>query len=133
MDKKNLLIVFFLIIACGSGPDKKEDSFKFNRTKKEKVTSKNDILITPIDIENKGIGPVNDLIFEEKIDQKMVESGALVFKAKCTACHKANKKLIGPAMKGIYERRHPAWVMNMLLNPTEMVKKDPIAKALLNE
>ena len=36
-------------------------------------------------------------------------------------------------MKGIYERRNPAWVMNILLNPTEMLQKDPIAKALLKE
>ena len=36
-------------------------------------------------------------------------------------------------MKGVYERRHPAWVMNLLLNPTEMLKKDPVAKALLAE
>jgi len=44
-----------------------------------------------------------------------------------------NRKLIGPAMNGIYERRSPEWVMNMLLNPTEMLKQDPIAKALLKE
>ena len=43
------------------------------------------------------------------------------------------KKLIGPAMSGIYERRSPEWVMNLLLNPTEMLKQDPIAKALLKE
>ncbi|MGB1831346.1 MAG: cytochrome c, partial [Flavobacteriaceae bacterium] len=36
-------------------------------------------------------------------------------------------------MNGIYERRSPEWVMNMLLNPTEMLKQDPIAKALLKE
>jgi hypothetical protein len=36
-------------------------------------------------------------------------------------------------MKGIYERRSPEWVMNMLLNPAEMLKKDPIAIALLKE
>ena len=45
----------------------------------------------------------------------------------------ANRKLIGPAMKGIYERRSPEWVMNMLLNPSEMLKKDPVAIALLKE
>jgi hypothetical protein len=45
----------------------------------------------------------------------------------------AERKLIGPAMKGIYERRSPEWVMNMLLNPAEMLKQDPIAKALLEE
>ena len=36
-------------------------------------------------------------------------------------------------MQGIYERRSPEWVMNILLNPTEMLKKDPIASALLKE
>ena len=45
----------------------------------------------------------------------------------------ANRKLIGPAMQGIYDRRSPEWVMNMLLNPTEMLKDDPIANALLKE
>ena len=45
----------------------------------------------------------------------------------------AERKLIGPAMKGIYERRSPEWVMNMLLNPAEMLKQDPSAKALLEE
>ena len=63
----------------------------------------------------------------------MVTKGASTFKQKCTACHKANKKLIGPAMKGIYERRSPEWVMNIMLNPTEMLKNDPIAIALLKE
>ena len=43
------------------------------------------------------------------------------------------RKLIGPALKGIYERRSPEWVMNLLLNPTEVLKQDPIAKALLKE
>ena len=63
----------------------------------------------------------------------MALEGATAFKQKCTACHKTNAKLIGPAMKGIYTRRHPAWVMNLLLNPTDMLKEDPIAKALLKE
>ncbi|MEL0298768.1 MAG: c-type cytochrome, partial [Flavobacteriaceae bacterium] len=54
-------------------------------------------------------------------------------KQKCTACHYPNRKLIGPAMTGIYERRSPEWVMNMLLNPTQMLQEDPIAIALLKE
>ena len=36
-------------------------------------------------------------------------------------------------MQGIYERRHPAWVLNIMLNPTQMLKEDPIAKDLLKE
>jgi hypothetical protein len=49
------------------------------------------------------------------------------------ACHLPQRKLIGPSMKGIYERRSPEWVINLLLNPTEMLKQDPIAKALLKK
>jgi hypothetical protein len=45
----------------------------------------------------------------------------------------ANRKLIGPAMSGIYERRSPEWVINLLLNPTQMLKEDPVANALLKE
>jgi len=36
-------------------------------------------------------------------------------------------------MQGLFERRSPEWVMNMLLNPTEMLKQDPTAIALLKE
>ena len=40
---------------------------------------------------------------------------------------------VGPAIKGILESRSPEWIMNMILNPTEMLQKDPIAKKLLAE
>ena len=131
MKKICYLICLSTLIACGSSNDKKEDGFKFNRTKKEQEKVAGEKVTTPVDLNNKGIGPIQDLVFDTTIDDAMVATGAAAFKQKCTACHKAQGKLIGPAMKGIYERRHPAWVMNMLLNPTEMGKEDPIAKALL--
>lgn len=133
MKKIFTLLLVSTLIACGSSNEKKEDGFKFNRTKKEESRTVSEKMATPIDLDNKGIGPVKDLVFDSTIDEAMVTEGAAAFKQKCTACHKTEGKLIGPAMKGIYERRHPAWVMNMLLNPTEMVKEDPIAKALLAE
>jgi hypothetical protein len=40
---------------------------------------------------------------------------------------------VGPAIKGILDMRSPEWIMNMILNPTEMLEKDPIAKKLLIE
>jgi hypothetical protein len=51
----------------------------------------------------------------------------------CTACHKPDKKFIGPAPKGILERRSPEWVMNMILNPEVMIKEDPLTEELLKE
>ena len=132
---KKIFILLFVttLTACGSSNDKKENGFKFKRTAKEEVKAHKEKSTTPIDLNNVGIGPIDKLDFEETINTTWADTGAAAFKAKCTACHKTDKKLIGPSMEGIYERRHPAWVMNMLLNPTEMVKKDPIAKALLAE
>tara|TARA_Y100000022_G_scaffold190563_1_gene190839 strand:+ start:260 stop:481 length:222 start_codon:yes stop_codon:yes gene_type:complete len=38
---------------------------------------------------------------------------------------------IGPAMSGILERRSPEWIMNMILNPIQMLEEDSIAIELL--
>jgi cytochrome c551/c552 len=63
----------------------------------------------------------------------MVTHGADVYKKMCMACHRPDKKFIGPAPTGILARRTPEWIMNMILNPVEMVQKDPLAKDLLME
>lgn len=85
-------------------------------------------------MENLGVGPITEAItFDAAIDEALAEQGKGVFEAKCTACHKTEKKFIGPSPKGIFERRHPTWVMNMILDPERMVKEDPLAKALLIE
>lgn len=80
---------------------------------------------------NKGIGPVKNLTLSAEIDQALAAEGEKIFKEKCTSCHKPDKRFIGPAPKGVLERRTPEWVMNMILNPEKMVKEDPIAKQLL--
>lgn len=82
---------------------------------------------------NHGIGPIEAFELPAEIDQTQALEGEAIYEAKCTACHKIEKKFIGPAPKGILEKRTPAWVMNMILNPEEMVQKDPMAKKLLIE
>lgn len=82
---------------------------------------------TPSDI---GVGPVKTVSIGE-IDITLVNKGKEIFEAKCTACHKIEEKYIGPALKGVTQRRKPEWIMNMILNPTEMTQKDPVAKELL--
>lgn len=79
-----------------------------------------------------GIGPITELELGE-FDQVMSDKGAEVFDQLCVACHKLEKRHVGPALGGVLERRNPAWVMNMILNPEEMVEKDPVAKALFAE
>ena len=36
-------------------------------------------------------------------------------------------------MVGLFERRTPEWVMNMILVPDKMEKEDPIAKKMVEE
>lgn len=81
---------------------------------------------------NKGIGPIKAVTLGP-VDQLLVEKGQEIYKNMCTACHKPTKKFIGPSPKGILDRRSPEWIMNMILNPENMILKDPIAKDLLIE
>ncbi|MFH6603275.1 c-type cytochrome [Maribacter algicola] len=125
-----------LMISCG-GKDKKEeknDGFEMNRAKTEKKaeTTEADQGV-PVDLDNKGVGPIKSLEFGADIDTEMAAAGEAKFNSICTACHMAEQRMIGPALKGVYERRSPEWVMNMILNPDGMLKEDPIAKALLKE
>lgn len=83
-------------------------------------------------MKNKGIGPVKSIQIGE-IDQNMAADGEKIFMEKCTACHKMNEKYIGPALVGVTERRSPEWIMNMILNPEEMLQKDPIARELIGQ
>ncbi|PWH81347.1 c-type cytochrome [Brumimicrobium oceani] len=86
-----------------------------------------------VDLENKGVGPVKSVTIPETIDEALAAKGQEVYEANCTACHKPDKKHIGPAPKDILERRTPEWVMNMIINPDVMVQEDPLAKDLLIE
>jgi mono/diheme cytochrome c family protein len=63
----------------------------------------------------------------------LVKRGEEIFKQKCTACHQIENKLVGPALKGLFERRKEDWVLAMIINPDSMIKNDPIAKNLYEE
>jgi hypothetical protein len=78
-----------------------------------------------------GIGPISEIKLEEKLDWNMVAEGEKSFKAKCMSCHiMSEDKMIGPGLKGVTKRRRPEWIMNQMLNPMEMVKKDSLSKEL---
>ena len=132
---KNIIAVLAiagLILSCGEKKEEKKDGFEMNRTKKEvKAESATDEV--PIDLTNKGVGPITSVVFGAEIDAEMVAKGENTFSTICIACHMAEQRMIGPALKGVYDRRSPEWVMNMILNPDRMLKEDPIAKALLKE
>lgn len=84
--------------------------------------------------EGKGIGPVTSVEVGESIDEALAAEGKSIFEGKCSACHQlSDQKIVGPGLAGVTERRKPEWIMNMMINPEEMTKKDPEAKKLLAE
>ncbi len=116
-------LVLFFSVSC-SDTSKKKASEKAYQSLKS----------TPVDpMQDKGIGPIKSLDLPATIDQPMVEKGAEIFQAKCSACHKVGKRFIGPSPNGILNKRTPEWIMNMILNPEEMVQKNEAAKKLLAE
>ena len=116
-----LAVVVGVVLSCG-GDVKKEEKISIPKEAVEETS--------PMD--DKGIGPITSITLDE-IDETMVAEGEIIFKAKCSACHKITKRFVGPAMRDVTERRSPEWIMNMILNPEEMVEKNPIAKQLLAE
>ena len=131
-----LLLTTILIFSCGGKEEKKKEGFSYKRTsstKTEKTTTDKKLASNTIDLTNKGVGPIKELKLTDNIDRQMVAHGKEVYDKMCTACHRADKKFIGPAPKDILKRRTPEWVMNMILNPEEMLEKNPLAKDLLKE
>ncbi|WP_211222989.1 c-type cytochrome [Salinimicrobium terrae] len=129
------LLFIFSAIACGE----KEEKEKINLSDdssivQEEVIEEAASTTAEVDnMQNKGIGPIDNLELGENIDESMATRGAELFKNMCSACHKMDKKFIGPEIAGVTERRTPEWIMNMILNPEQMIKEDPIAKKLLIE
>lgn len=131
-----LVVMSAFVLSCGGEKENKKSSIQYGR--KEKSIETDDVTESQlpaseiVDLKNKGIGPISSVTLND-IDNALVEEGENIYKTLCAACHRIDKKFIGPKLKGILERRTPEWVMNMTLNPIEMTRKDPLAKALFEE
>lgn len=131
-----ILSVFLILFAIGCGEKEEKEKIKLSdRPELTKETVEEAVTTTAEvdDMDNKGIGPIKSLEVNDNIDAAMATKGAELFKNMCSACHKMDKKFIGPALSGVTDRRSPEWIMNMILNPEQMIKEDPIAKKLLVE
>ncbi|MEM1324336.1 MAG: cytochrome c [Bacteroidota bacterium] len=122
-----LVAVSFLTFQC----QEKETKQDFSFAKKEKPDR---ILASKlVNLENKGIGPIDSVHIGAVIDAELASEGKALYEQKCNACHKVGTTFIGPPPNGILKRRTPEWVMNMILNTEEMIQKDSLAQALFME
>lgn len=124
-----VLISISLIIFSSCGNNENQDPAQFSNTK---AVKKNASGLTDFELQN-GIGPVKQKLELGKIDPRLVKKGEEIFNTKCIACHKLDERYVGPAQRDVIKRRTPEYVMNMMLNPDEMLKKHPEAKKMLAE
>lgn len=80
-----------------------------------------------------GIGPVTEPVEIGPLNEELAKQGQAVFEVKCMACHHITDRYVGPALQDTIARRTPEYMMNMMLNPDEMLAKHPEAKKLLGE
>lgn len=131
-------IAILTLISCGGKEEKKSNDIQIGQKPAATETTKEEPVSTvkpseTVDLTNKGVGPIKNVELGATVDQAMAAKGMELYKNMCMACHKVDKKFIGPPPTGILERRTPEWIMNMILDPEGMTKNDPLAKALLIE
>lgn len=124
----NRLIVLVIVLAftiMAFGQDTTETDTVKVKTPKDPATASPH----PAD---KGIGPVKSVTLGP-INQEMAEKGKSLFQSRCSSCHAMNHKVVGPPLGDVANQRTPEFIMNMLLNTSEMENQDAIVKKLLNE
>jgi mono/diheme cytochrome c family protein len=83
---------------------------------------------------SKGIGKFKDVQLESTLNAELSATGLEVYDLKCAACHRLEgDRLVGPSWKGVTEKREPEWILNFITNVDEMLDKDPVAMAQLEE
>lgn len=124
------LTISVFTLAC-SGKKDNTDNYDIGGSKSD--APKEEKASTRVDLENKGVGPITSVDIPSTIDEELAKTGEGIFKQSCVICHKVEDKFIGPAVKGVVDRRSPEWIMNMILEPAKMLRDDPLAKDLFLE
>ncbi len=119
MKRPTLPLLILLIAACGGQPETQQTT-----------SQKPAIDLTPFQLEH-GIGPVTSNPELPPISPELVAKGAAIFEMKCVSCHVMDERFVGPDLRDVTERRSAAFIQNMILNPSDMIRKHPEGKKLL--
>ncbi len=122
MLKNRLLLVFFGLLWCGlvcTNVTLAQDAAK-DTTKQTQATDQG----------GGGTPAAGGL----SADAAVVDQGKALFDGNCKQCHAINEQVVGPALKGITERRTLPWLVNFIKYPQKTIESgDPYAKALYDK
>lgn len=126
MRRGTYLLAWLVVAACGGAPDGGSPATESAPA----ATSEGGL--SAFEREH-GIGPITAPVELGAPDAALAAQGKGLFELKCMACHRTDERYIGPPLGDVLERRTPAYVLNMMMNPTEMTQRHPDARALLAE
>jgi cytochrome c551/c552 len=68
------------------------------------------------------------------LNAQSIEEGEKLFKANCTSCHMIDKKMIGPALRGVSDKYSEEWLIKWIKNSADLIASgDPQAIAIYEE
>ena len=53
--------------------------------------------------------------YSQEMDESRQKEGRKLFRSLCASCHKLDKKLVGPALGGVEERRENSWLKSWIM------------------
>ena len=72
--------------------------------------------------------------YSQEMDESRQKEGRKLFRSLCASCHKLDKKLVGPALGGVEERRENDWLKSWIKNNAALrASGDRDAIAVFNE
>ena len=125
-------VIFIMIInfSCAKEKQNNNNMPEANNSTAQKTQPANDSEYQyPND---NGIGPIKELLLKD-VDQVLALRGQKIFTMQCMACHQLDTRSVGPPLRNITKKNTPVFIMNYLLNTTEMQRKDPILMKLVAE
>ncbi|KAA9325976.1 c-type cytochrome [Adhaeribacter soli] len=67
-------------------------------------------------------------------DAALASAGDALFKNNCASCHALDEEVVGPALRGITQKRPEAWLISWIRNSSKMVQSgDKEAVAIFNQ
>ncbi len=116
-----LLIISVVYAGCGNGEERETEATRDEAPE-----------LTEFELEH-GIGPVTERLDIGDLDVERARRGADIFDRRCTACHRMDRRFVGPPVGDVTEVRSHEFIINFILNPEEMTNRHPVGQELLQD
>lgn len=131
MKKLCFILPLVFLMACNSNNKRSDKNTGDTNVNQKQIDSSEIMHNDELYKAKTGVGPIKDEVeLDDQIDETMAGKGKKLFNNECASCHRIQDESMGPALGGVLQKRSPQWVMNMILNPREMVEENVQAQSM---